>query len=233
METSGFSQKKWKYLSFALMAVIASGLLAPTAFAASPTLTDIFNKLGIIDTKVGVIDTKVTGIKTNTDSLPSDPASNTQVNTRASQTSLNTLQSDVTAIKTNTNNLPSDPASQAATGSVKTLKFHHTFDPSADDRGGGESFGLLAPSSGKTVAGHISMFADRDAFGNQISLLCFTGPDGIVRIIDGVSNIRGFSVDFACTQLILEVHDPDPESGPVDIEGLAQYVESSDITNIS
>ena len=226
MENSGFSQKKWMYLSFALMAVIASGLLAPTAFAASPTLTDIFNKLGVIDTKVA-------GIKTNTDSLPIDPASNTQVNTRASQTSLNTLQNDVTAIMTNTDNLPSDPASQAATGSVKTLKFHHTFDPSADDRGGGESFGLLAPSTGKTVAGHISMFADRDDFGNQISLLCFTGPDGIVRIIDGVSNIRGFSVDFACTQLILEVHDPDPESGPVDIEGLAQYVESSDITNIS
>jgi hypothetical protein len=37
MENSGFTQKKWKYLSFALIAVIASGVLAPTAFAANPT----------------------------------------------------------------------------------------------------------------------------------------------------------------------------------------------------
>jgi len=56
MEYSGFSQKKWKYLSFALMGVIATGMLAPTAFAASPTLGDVLNT--------------VLGIKTTTDRLP-------------------------------------------------------------------------------------------------------------------------------------------------------------------
>src|SRR6185436_329572 len=106
--------------------------------AASPTLTDIFNKL------TGV-DTKVTAIKSTTDANL-----DAKVSTRSTQ-------SDVTAVKSKTDALPSDPASQALTGSVKTLKFHHTFDPSAGTRGGEDYFGLLAPSSGKTYAGHITI----------------------------------------------------------------------------
>ena len=213
MNKSGLSQKKWKYLSIALMGIIASGILAPTAFAASPTLTDIFNKLTGVEAKVN----------NNLDA---------PVSTRATQSSITGLQSDVSAIKLKTNGLPSDPASQALTGSVKTIKFSHTFDPDAGSRIDVESFGILAPSSGKTYAGHITMAADRDWLGNQVSLLCFTGPNGIVRIINGVS-AQGFSEDFACQEIILEVADDEPDSGPVDIEGLVQYVVSSDITNIS
>jgi len=65
MENSGFSQKKWKYLSFGLIIVIGSGILVPSAFAASPTLNDIMSKL------LG-LDTKVTAIKAKTDNLPAD-----------------------------------------------------------------------------------------------------------------------------------------------------------------
>jgi hypothetical protein len=67
-----YSEKKWKYLSFALMGIIASGILAPTALAASPTLTDIFSKL------VG-LDSKATAIQAKTNNLPSDPASQSAV----------------------------------------------------------------------------------------------------------------------------------------------------------
>jgi len=233
MEYSEFSQKKWKYLSFALLAIIASGILAPTALAASPTLTDIFNKLGVVDAKVTATQTSVNNILSNVTAIKSTTNTNldAKISSRATQTSVNNVQGNVTLIKSKTDALPSDPASQAVTGSVKTIRFEHSFNPTADIRVQ-ESIRLIPPSSGKTFSGHISMSTDADSFGNTITLECILGPSGVDRPIEQATG-RNFDADFTCNSLVLTVVDPEPESGFIVVSGLAQYVESTNITDVS
>ena len=103
------SINKWKYLSFILMGIIAipviTAISAPHAFAVATN-----SVLGIVqniqDTLLPAIQTTDNAIKAKTDNLPSDPASNTQVNTRATQTSVDNLQTTANAIKAKTDNLP-------------------------------------------------------------------------------------------------------------------------------
>ena len=52
MESSGFSQKKWKYLSFGLMAILAVGIFVPQAEAASKTLTNAFAMIADLQTQL-------------------------------------------------------------------------------------------------------------------------------------------------------------------------------------
>jgi hypothetical protein len=53
MENNGFSEKKWKFVSISLMAILAVGFSFPQVFAAaSANLNDIFNKLTTVDQKV-------------------------------------------------------------------------------------------------------------------------------------------------------------------------------------
>lgn len=93
--------------TYKLVAIIAVVFLAGTvvmsqpvrqATAANPTLTDIFNIVTDIQNKVNSLVTTVVGInsattaiKAKTDNLPSDPASNTAVNSRASQASIDQI----------------------------------------------------------------------------------------------------------------------------------------------
>jgi uncharacterized protein YjbI with pentapeptide repeats len=92
------------------MAILATGLVAPQAFAAGTQ-----DVLSI-----------VTGIQT----AISDPSHGLQaiqnnVNTRATQTSVNTLQTTDSAIKAKTDNLPSEPASNTAiTNAIGTINSH-------------------------------------------------------------------------------------------------------------
>jgi hypothetical protein len=61
----------------------------------------------------------VGAVKAKTDALPSDPASNTQVNTRlASSQYVAPDNASVAAIKAKTDNLPSDPASEGSVTAV-------------------------------------------------------------------------------------------------------------------
>jgi hypothetical protein len=70
-------------------------------------------------TTAGTINTTTTAIKAKTDLLPSDPASNTQLNTRlASASYVAPDNAGITAIKAKTDNLPASPA---AVGSAMTL----------------------------------------------------------------------------------------------------------------
>jgi hypothetical protein len=84
-------EKKWKYVSIGLMAVLAVGFSFPQAFAHVTS-----------DMKHGVehVIALLNAIKAKTDTLPSDPASNTVVNTRASQASVDALSSSTTSLKT-------------------------------------------------------------------------------------------------------------------------------------
>lgn len=62
----------------------------------------------------------VAAVKAKTDLLPSDPASNTQVNTRLSAAGyLAPDNTSITAIKAKTDNLPASPANETTVGAVK------------------------------------------------------------------------------------------------------------------
>ena len=86
------SEKKWKYVSIGLMAVLAVGFSFPQA------LGDITSN---INHMLNHIYNFTDGIEAKTNNLPADPASNTVVNTRASQTSVNSLQTTTNTIKAN------------------------------------------------------------------------------------------------------------------------------------
>lgn len=93
MATSHFSEKKWKYVSIGLMAVLALGFSFPQAFA--HVTSDVrHNFQDLVNLVVG-IDTKVSAIKAKTDTNL-----DATVSSRATQTSVDGLQGDVDALQT-------------------------------------------------------------------------------------------------------------------------------------
>jgi hypothetical protein len=129
MDNSINSQKKWKYLSFALMGILATGIFSTQAFGASPTLTDIFNKL------TGV-DAKVTGIKASTDANL-----DAKVSTRATPADVTAAQS---AINSHTDS--------TIAGQVKS-KFLSLGIPTP--AGQTRTSQIIEGTNGKTIGGHI------------------------------------------------------------------------------
>ncbi len=163
------------------MGILASGILAPTALAASPTLTDIYSRLVGLDTKV-------------------------------------------TAIQEKTDKLPSDPTSQEQTGSVKSVRVSKVVDPSF----GTEQIELISTVAGKTFSGHL-MTNYFGSLGNDADVVCIV-QDSVIFLASGTSPS---SVDFACDGLYIRVSDRFDDYGPLDVRAVAQYVESSNIINIS
>ena len=101
---------KWKFLSFGLMAIIATGFVTPQAFA--DMSSSILSVVQNIQSQVNNTTYGLQAIQNN-------------VNSKASQTSVNNLQTTSSAIKTKTDNLPSDPASNTAlTNAVSTINSH-------------------------------------------------------------------------------------------------------------
>jgi hypothetical protein len=95
-----------------------SGYTAPdnTDIIAIKTQTDkfLFDASSFVkaDAVVTIDDANIAAIKAKTDNLPSDPASNTQVNTRLATSSyVSPDNADILLIKAKTDNLPVDPAS--------------------------------------------------------------------------------------------------------------------------
>ena len=79
------ANKRWKYLSFALIGILAAGSTVSFLPQASAHITT--NVQPMLEHIYSFVD----GIEAKTNNLPADPASNTVVNTRASQTSVNIL----------------------------------------------------------------------------------------------------------------------------------------------
>ncbi|MGI0049499.1 MAG: hypothetical protein ACREAW_08155 [Nitrososphaera sp.] len=86
MSNNSFSEKKWKYLSFALIGILAVGSTISFLPQASAHITSNVNHM------LEHIYNFVDGIEAKTNNLPADPASNTVVNTRASQTSVDAVK---------------------------------------------------------------------------------------------------------------------------------------------
>ena len=112
------NDNKWKYLSFALMAIIAiptvSNIVAPQAFAAATDsiliiVTDIQSKVNNTTFGLQAIKNAINALSTSTNTNL-----DAKVSTRATQTSVDNLQTTANKIKFQTDKLPSDPASQSA-----------------------------------------------------------------------------------------------------------------------
>ena len=86
MATDHSVNRTWKYLSFALIGILAAGSTVSFMPQASAHITT--NVQHMLEHIYSFVD----GIEAKTNNLPADPASNTVVNTRASQDSVNTLQ---------------------------------------------------------------------------------------------------------------------------------------------
>ena len=99
MATDHSVNRTWKYLSFALIGILAAGGVSTAMPQASAHITT--NVQHMLEHIYSFVD----GIEAKTNNLPADPASNTVVDTRASQTSVNNLQTTATAIKTNTDTI--------------------------------------------------------------------------------------------------------------------------------
>jgi hypothetical protein len=84
----------------------------PQAFA--HVTSSLTHNVGHLLDAIKGIKSDAAAIKARTDNLPSDPASDSAVNTRSSQTSVDNLQSDVDAIKSQTDKIPIDPATDTA-----------------------------------------------------------------------------------------------------------------------
>ena len=112
---STFDNSKWQYLSFALMGILAIGGITTAIPQASAHITT--NVQHMLEDIYSFVD----GIEAKTNNLPADPASNTVVNTRASQQSATALQTTADEIKSKTINLPADPASQSSLTDVHKL----------------------------------------------------------------------------------------------------------------
>ena len=112
MENMNVTVKSWKYLSFALIGILAAGSTVSFLPQASAHITT--NVQHMLEHIFSFVD----GIEAKTNNLPADPASNTVVNSRASQTSVTALQTTVNSVKAKTDVLPGDIASQSATNNA-------------------------------------------------------------------------------------------------------------------
>ena len=94
------NSKRWKYLSFALIGILAAGSMV--SFVPQQASAHITTS---VQHMLEHIYSFVDGIEAKTNNLPADPASNTVVNTRASQTSVNNLQTTANGIGTKVTNI--------------------------------------------------------------------------------------------------------------------------------
>ena len=80
----------------------------------------------------GTRDSQIDAVKAKTDNLPSDPASNTQVNTRLATSGYTAPDNaDIAAIKAKTDNLPASPANETTVAAVKAKTDNLPASPAA------------------------------------------------------------------------------------------------------
>ncbi|HKZ62546.1 MAG TPA: hypothetical protein VJZ68_09065 [Nitrososphaera sp.] len=238
------SKNIWKYSTFGLLAVLAIGFSFPQASAhvtnsTMHMLQEIYNF--------------VDGIEAKTNNLPSDPASETSVNTRASQTSVGNLQSTADAIMAKTDTIPSDPATNTAISSAQSSINSNT-DAESDEIQ--ENVGLTksyadagvinAPDGttvaetvflfgpGKTSSGHISGIVNLHS-GETFSAFCRVGEPADSRSVElfGADATGSYELnqDFSCHALILASTDTSDGNDALGVEYwiTAQYVETTNV----
>jgi len=245
------NEKKWKFLSFALIGILGSGALATQAYAVSPTdtiiaiLNDLKTKiintndkvnanldatmssrasqtsLNALQGSVDSLQTDVSGIKGKTDGLPSDPASDSNVDTRASQISLDNLQADVDALGVAVDDLPSGE------GVMKAISLSKTFSP-AD--GSFVRYTIIPQVSGKAYSGWIS--GEMQPGENVAAIQCLHHGRGNSLFSDSTGGILTPNFGFACEELTLFTLDSadGSDKGNAFYSLVIQYEESIDLT---
>ena len=204
------NDNKWKYLSFALMAIIAvpavSNVIAPEAFAA---VTDSI--LTIVKDIQSKVNSSVFGLQ----------AIKTAVDTKASQTSVNTLQTGVSAINAKTNNLPANPASTTdVTSAVTDIGQVRSVETHLDIPDGDRHVIIPHDYSEKTASGHITGLI-RISSGATVVVECGTADNVLTILQFSADSI--INEDFACNGFYI-TH---VGGGTVGIQTVTQYVLSS------
>ena len=106
----------------------------------------------------GTRDSQIDVIKTKTDNLPSDPASNTQVNTRLAISGYTAPDNaGISAVKAKTDNLPADPASNTQVNTRLATASYTTPDNAGIGAIKAKTDNLPAvPASEANVQGHVA-----------------------------------------------------------------------------
>jgi hypothetical protein len=196
-----FSTKKWKFTILGLMAVLAVGFSIPQAFAhvtnnTQHVLQHIYNF--------------VDGIEAKTNNLPSDPASNTVVNTRATQASVNALQQTADDIDSKAGDIQN-----LLTGGSAGMKGLTVDTTAIGDDGDVSLIEVLPFSQDKIYVGHIVVHWNVPI--NTIYLGCAVGDGPELKAIADHSIPNGFgpSVDFWCNSLTVVITHRSSEPVPV------------------
>lgn len=231
------SKNKWKYSTIGLLAILAVGFTFPNVFAAAPD--NVLNVVKDIQAKINsdvfgleviktAVDSKasqsdVAAIKDKTQNLPSDPASQSEIDSQ-----LEGIQSDTDDIQSQLANLPAD------TNAAKAIVIKTTMNP---PDGGVEALDIIPAEEGKFFYGHIvgsaSFFFDDKTAG---SFSCGNTPITAFELSDDLydQNIRHVDKDFACSSLTVIAHDVSDgtDGGPGELWANVVYYETSDVTQV-
>jgi hypothetical protein len=222
-----FSQNKWKYTTISLMAILAVGFSFPQASAhiTSNTQHMLQHIYNFVD-----------GIEAKTDNLPEDPASNTVVNTRASQESINALQNAVDGIDlSNLDSSVSSRASQTDTGvtKAKIIEIDTGVGRVRDNTLVAGIF--LIPDTDKNLSGHITIasLVSPNITDPEMTVICriHNSETSMVQVPLASTTDGLINVDFSCNGLMFIYSDvadgtDDPERIIIDI----QYVETDNVS---
>jgi len=228
---SNYSERKWKYATIGLAAILVMVVTTPAAYAADKSHQDILNALNAAKNSILAaitgVQTDTTAIKANTNNLPEDPADQSLIDSQ-----LGSLQADTDDIQAQLGGLSLGGASP------KSVQTNMILDPPENRL----AFWVILPAeSGKTYSGTISGHYVLSE-GNRGHLACRVGgafQSGIL-LVDLVKNLQpntnmgNFNEPFTCNSLTFEIIDllDDSDAGGAQLQSTAQYFESTDVTVI-
>jgi hypothetical protein len=143
MATSHSYEKRWKYLSFALIGILAAGGTLASMPQASGHITnqtqhmleDIYNMVNSIKSRVDNIKNDVSNVKTDVSAIKTKVDTNLDatVSSRASQTSVDALQSTATGIDSKVTDIQNKITTSGSEG-MKGINLLKTVNPSPGEQ---------------------------------------------------------------------------------------------------
>lgn len=243
-----FFSNKWKIFSIGLMVILATGFVAPQAYAVinpdaaaqilqiwtllySPTfgLKAIFNKISTGSSQASIdslqkttnqINATGNAIKLKISTLPANIATNPEV---VNATSF--LSSEIKAIKVTTNSSLSVP---------KPNSRIFSFEQNLGNASSGTSIAdlpIIPIDTNKTFSGHVSAHV---LLGTNVRLVLLCDvPSDSVLLYDQSGGTAEVNEDFTCSGLDLRLTNQGPATEAVLANGIAQFENSTSISTVA
>lgn len=210
-----FSKDKWKLLSFGLMAILATGFIAPQAFAAGTK--DVLSIVTDIQTAISDPTNGLQAIQNN-------------VNTKASQSSISNLQSTANNIQNSVNNLQTSVKGLNSSPNSLAISNATTLTPFGS-LGDNLQVVFLPQVNNRTYSGHITMSFEAILAKTDVNIAC-NNPGGSVVLFNhsGLNGIDSLNTDFACTSLTMAAVNHDTVNGSFQFSGVIQYQNSTNVS---